>query len=71
MAKKLTERDIFDHVFNKTRLDKKSLKLLEKNPDYKELKEYYEFLKKQIASGGKDDVEEIAKKIRRKIDPAG
>ncbi|MGE5681704.1 MAG: hypothetical protein ACM34K_12575 [Bacillota bacterium] len=69
MAKKLTEREIFDHVFNKTKLDEKKLKLLEEDLEYKELREYYETLKKQIEGKTEDDILEIAKKIRKRIGP--
>lgn len=66
MGKKLTERDIFNHLFNKKKLSKASLELIEKDPNYKELKEYYEYLKKEISSYNKDDISLLAEKIRRK-----
>lgn len=63
MQKKITQREIFDHVFKAAQTDPEFLKALEEDPDYKELKEYYESLKKLVAGKTKDDISKIARKI--------
>ncbi|MGE5431608.1 MAG: hypothetical protein ACM3QX_11075 [Syntrophomonadaceae bacterium] len=65
MAKKLTQREIFDYVFKATQPDPELLKLLEEDPAYKDLKEYYESLKKLVAGKTKDDISEIARKLTK------
>jgi hypothetical protein len=69
MTRKLTEREIFDHVFNKTKLSRNAARLLEEDPEYRELRDYYEFLKKQIDENSGSDISNIVEKIKRRIHP--